>query len=581
LIFESHKILKNENIPHKISDFFINEADRLKLQKEIFRFSKWYEQIDVKEILEYEGVNLGKLYYMELFIFLIPFLKFFYELKKISTQYNDSKFYASGMIYEILSKFNINLTLFQTKTKNSQFLDDSINIQTNFFKINIRKNSFRKLKNFSEIFLSTFTLINKKLQMNSPFLVEFNTILYENLFLEIHRNNLDFAYFGIRRPSIWNSKSYSIIKQSRCYVATESGILISELKKTIETQTEEIKSKWKQLFQNDNFFNLFFTYEQITFWPSLKPFFMKLYNSRLDDSIKIINITKKYLKTFKPSHILVLSESGTTEQIIISLAKNFKIPVILIQHGMGGSDSKESDVIHGFTGSMLIQSDKFFVWGEHTKQYALNFGIPSEKIFVMGSCAHDNLFNNSFNTMNHDYILFFPESPSNNHINDYTIKVNEEYEDILKTVCTIATKLNKKLIIKLHPYIKELNETKIAKSISPNIEVIKKGDASSLIKSCSLLITSGLTSAMIDAAYLKKPIIRIKSREWWGEIDTLRPDSAITIKIDNLENIINQLFSDPTFYQTKIQIGIDFVNACISNQGTASKKVSQFLKKII
>ena len=574
--FKSHQFLNHEKIPHDISDTFLDDNERTKLQSAIFKFSKWYEHTDIKNILEYDGVNIGKLYYIELSIFLIPFLKKFFELQNFLLKNND-KIYASGLIYEILSKSNIDVSIFQTKSTNSEFLYDSITLQNNFMKIKLPKKFFSNIKFFSEIFLNIFSSINKKPKPNSIFLVEFNTILYENVLLEIHKNNLNSVYFGTRRPSIWNTKSYSIINESRCHVANNRFIFNLKLERSIKLHADRIKSKWKYLFENDDFFNSFFCYDKKTFWTVLKPFFIQLYESRLQDSIKTIHFAKEYLIKTNASNVLVFSESGTSEQIIISLAKNLGIPVILIQHGLVSFDSKESDILNAFTGSMPISSDKFFVWGEAMKQYALNFGIPNEKIFVSGSCAHDNLFNNYHNSDDQDYILFSPESPSNNHINDYTVSVNEEYEKILKAVCTIASKLNKKLIIKLHPYINELNETKISKSIDPDIKIIKKGDMFSLVKSCSLFITSGITSAMIDAAYLKKPIIRIQTREWWGQSDTLRTDSAITTHINNLENIVNQIFSDPKYHQNAIQNGVNFVDDCISHPGLASKNISQFL----
>ena len=574
--FKSHEFLKNKNIKHDISDIFLDYDERKKLQDAIFKFSKWYDISELKKFVEYDKVNLGKLYYIELYVFLIPFLKIFFEIKHILSQFN-SQIFATSFLYDILLTFNHKISLFPTKSSKSEFLYDSINIQTNFLKIKLPKSFLAKSKKISEIFLTKFSGLRKTSESNPILLTEFNTILYKNLFLEIGKNQTSSVYFGIRRPAIWNKKSYNIIKKSGCHIATESDVFTTNIEKSIQNDILKMKSKWKLLFESDTLFNSFFSYDGKSFWPALKPYFIKLYESRLEDSIKTINFANEYLKKTHSSCVLVLSESGTSEQILISLAKNHEIPIILIQHGLGAFDSEESDLINSFTGSMPIQSDKFFVWGEAMKRYALNFGIPNEKIFLVGSSAHDNLFDNSLNSINQDYILFSPESPSNNHINDYTVNVNKEYENILKTVCTVVSKLNKKLIIKLHPYINELNETKIAKSVNPEIQVIKKGDMSSLVHSCSLLITSGITSAMIDAAHLKKPIIRIKTREWWGEIDSLRTDSSIPLSIDELENTIKQLFSDSDFYQQIIQNGQNFVNDCISSPGTSSKKISDLL----
>ena len=137
---------------------------------------------------------------------------------------------------------------------------------------------------------------------------------------------------------------------------------------------------------------------------------------------------------------------------------------------------------------------------------------------------------------------------------------------------------NKKLIIKIKPHILERNTTKIAKEIDPSIKVMKSGDMTELVKHCSIFITFGITSAMLDAASFQKPVIRIKMREWWDSPDTLRPNSAISIPLNDFENTVKKLFSDNDYFSKSVENGNKFLADCLTNSGAVSDKIGSFLK---
>src|SRR6266571_727432 len=79
----SHKILSANGIMHEISDSYLNESDLKIIQNDSFTFSKWFEGSDVQEFVEYDGINMGQLFYDEFHYMLVPFLKIFVELTKI------------------------------------------------------------------------------------------------------------------------------------------------------------------------------------------------------------------------------------------------------------------------------------------------------------------------------------------------------------------------------------------------------------------------------------------------------------------------------------------------------------------
>ena len=574
--YQTHKKLEKLSIPHLISDTFLDSKEKEKIQNNSYIYSKWFDEVKIKEHIEYNGVNLGSLSYIEFFIFLIPFLKKFVEVKNIVTLNPNSTFLASGMLLNILKFFSDNFQLINS-FESENFAYDKINFETNFLKIKLSRNTFLKIKNISEKIISIFLLNNLKSNKNSIFLVEFNTILYEKLLFEIFKQDLNPIYLGNRRPAIWNLTSYSVIKNSHTQIASFFNIS-SNTKKIIDLELQGIQKKWDMLLSNDDLWNNFFTYDGISFWNLLKPSFIKLHYSRNQEYIKIIELSKIYFEKFQPKFVLILSESGTTEQIMISLAKKFQIPIILLQHGVAAFDSKHSDIINEFTGSMPIKSNKFFVWGNAMKKYCIQFGIPENKIEVLGSIAHENLFQTSLVQNSSDYILLNPEYPGQTNVKDYDVNVNQEYEDALRNVCKITKKLNKKLIIKIKPHIPERDATKIAHEVDPSIKILKTGNMAELIKHCSIFVTFGITSAMLDAAYFQKPVIRIRMREWWDSPDTLRPQSAISIYLNEFEDTVKKLFYNNQYFNESINNGKKFLDDCLSNNDSVHK-LGTFLTK--
>src|SRR5256885_2300311 len=69
----SHKILSANGIMHEISDSYLNESDLKMIQNDSFTFSKWFEGSDMQEFVEYDGINVGQLFYDEFHYMLVPF----------------------------------------------------------------------------------------------------------------------------------------------------------------------------------------------------------------------------------------------------------------------------------------------------------------------------------------------------------------------------------------------------------------------------------------------------------------------------------------------------------------------------
>lgn len=582
--YESHKQLLQNKISHEISDNYLSEDDFKKIFKQSFDFSRWYEESIPSNFLEYENINLGKLFYIEFHHFLIPFLKKFLELIQISKKHDKATFFASNLLHDICKSINSSITPFGIKQKISkEFLYDSIKYQiTDSFSINISRKSYLKLKKISEGIIHSFLQDNKNKNLQkSVLLIEFDPIRYAKLLESSTNFPINMILFNRRRPVIWNKKSYTIIKNSNCLVVTSQDLINNQVKNNVKKTKNMIEQKFNQLLNNEKFFNTFFTLDNFSFWKLIKPFFTELCKKRIEEAIQEIEITKELFHKTKISSVVIWSESGFNEQIVIKIAKKNNTKVILLQHGFYW-ETKANYESNKFEGCFPIDSDKLIVWGKSTKQYVTNVGF-SDKIKVLGSAIYDSIFDRKMKNLNQkqDTILLATSSPVKNEVFDLTVKTMQNYEYAIEKVCKTISKLDKKLVIKLHPFQEELDISHIVKSIDSKIIVIKNGDITPLIESCEIFLTIDFSTTMLEAQILNKPVISIFVKDrLTEEMPTIfNSDSCVITTIDDFEKSISKVLSDNDFKKQIIINGKKFVDNYLSNQGSAVQEILNFLQK--
>ena len=580
--YDSHKILSDNGIKHQISDDFLSIADLWYIWRKSFSLSQWYESSEIPETLEYKGINTGKLFYIEFHYHLLQFLKRFVELIFLCEKFHSSRILAPSTFSEILNLLNHNVEYIKVEQKPESFLYDSVKFHiTNSLSIKIPKKSYLKLKNISEQALLKIlgNNINRKNQKKHTLLIEFDPIKYKKLFQLSAKQNVQLILFNRRRPYVWNKESYSIIKNSNCLIANYLNVKNKKMEKSVELGKEQLKNKLDSLFKHDETFNTFFSIRKHSFWKAIKPDFVKLCKKRVLEAVQEIEMSDEVIKNSGASSIIVLSENGFNEQIILQLAKKHNIDVLLLQHGMylETLELKESNIFLG--GDFPILSSKFLTWGTHTKNYAKKCGF-SKKTHVIGSPAHDTLFKNNSDSslVNDGFILLATSSPQQNQIFDLTINNLEIYEKTIKDVCKIAAKLKKRLIIKLHPFQEEQNIKKMVAGLGEQITLTNRGNIEDLIKSCDIFLVNDFSTTMLDAMIIGKPVIAIqtKNRHMKEKPKIFTTGCCVECNINTLEKEIKEIL-DTNKRERMIENGNEYVKKFVSNQGNSSEKLLELL----
>ena len=149
--YESHKTLLKKKIVHEISDSYVNENDLMTIQKNSYSLVKWYKDPLIANLIEYHGVNLGRLFYLEFHYILVPFLKKFIEITKIIKKYPTKTFVCSSKLYDIAKTITSSAVRIQNeKITSNKFLYDSIKIHIKighrFFSLHIPRSYYLKMK---------------------------------------------------------------------------------------------------------------------------------------------------------------------------------------------------------------------------------------------------------------------------------------------------------------------------------------------------------------------------------------------------------------------------------------------------
>ena len=530
---------------------------------------------------------MGKLFYIDFYLILLPIMKKFFEIIQIVKKHPNAKFSASSAHYDMIKQFSQSVTSLGGKKTSTKFYLDMVSnrfeVGGKNFTVKLSKKHYNSLKKLSE------KLVIKKIQKtnlskNTILFTEFDPLRYNAIFSPELHNISNILLYNRRRPAVWNLRSLSVLKKSGCGVILENHLMDRSLSDSIKRNGELSENFIQSVLDHEVFLKSFFSINKISFWSSIRSSFIQLCKSRFKNALTEIMLAKKLFEKFTPSAVIVLSEMGFQEQILIQVAKKFQTSVILLQHGIN-FDDKAAFEANQFLGVIPNQSDKIAVWGQVDKKYLEECKIPLKKIQVIGNPYFDKLFEESNQTLaeNNGFILLAAQSPNvGSFVIDTQTNTMEKYLKAIRTICETVLKTDKELIIKLHPDPSELDLTSFVKKIDPKIRVIKTGDISDLIRSCDVLVTIDISTVTLEAQIFEKPVISVSVKNYKIGDDNcsfFKSKSCIRTELQNFEMNFNRLLQDKEFKSETINRGKKYVNDCLSNQGSASRKLLEFSTK--
>jgi len=583
--YDSHKNLNLENIEHETSDEFITQEETNEIQNHLYTFSKWYDVKSIQKYFMIEDLNIGQLLQEQFIDYMIKFLKKFFEFKKIHEKFPNSTFISSGILYEISAIFSSNVQKIDTDEEvNYDFVHDKVRIDLNLGKnkinFSLSSSKYKKIKHFSEKF--TQSLFEPKDTPNSRnvLLVELSTEIYQNLLEESTNHNVNLIQFGIRRPAIWSMNTFKIIKNSKCGIITPDSLIDSKLKNKIQEQKNLITNQISDLYKQDEILSKYFSYEGYSFWHTIKPIIQKLFEKKVEEISRNIQTIKTLFQRIKIDTIMISSEIGITEQIVISESKKHGIKLILLQHGIY-YDTKEAVGTNLSKGLYPIKSDKFLVWGKISENNLKNIDIiEPTKLKIIGHPKYDSWKSISMGKDSSSVLLTLT-GPEHMFIQGHQISNIIKFENHVEQICRTVIAMEKKLIIKIHPSFHVFDFSEMIKKISSDIEIISTGSIMELINSSDIMIATNHTTAILESYLLQKPVICLPIIDYNLGTPTFFDFNAETnISIKKLQMTLEKLLYDKNFKNKTIQRQNEFVENYLTDRENSSKKLLEYIETI-
>jgi len=583
--YNSHKNLNLGSIEHETSDKFITQENTNEIQNHLYIFSKWYDVKSIQKYFMIGDLNIGQLLQEQFIDYMIKFLKKFFEFKKIYEKFPNSTFISSGILYEISAIFSSNVQKIDTDEEvNYDFVHDKVRIDLNLGKnkinFSLSSSKYKKIKHFSEKF--TQSLFEPKATPNSRnvLLVELSTEIYQNLLEESRNHNVNLIQFGIRRPAIWSMNTFKIIKNSKCGIITPDSLIDSKLKIKIQEQKNLITNQISDLYKQDEILSKYFSYDGYSFWHTIKPIIQKLFEKKVEEIARNIQTIKTLFQRIKIDTIMISSEIGITEQIVISESKKHGIKLILLQHGIY-YDTKEAVETNLSKGLYPIKSDKFLVWGKISENNLKNIDIiEPTKLKIIGHPKYDSWKSISMGKDSSSVLLTLT-GPEHMFIQGHQISNIIKFENHVEQICRTVIAMKKKLIIKIHPSFHVFDFSEMIKKISSDIEVISTGSIMELINSCDIMIATNYTTAILESYLLQKPVICLPIIDYNLGTPTLFDFNAETnISIEKLQMTLEKLLHDKNFKNKTIQRQNEFVENYLIDRENSSKKLLEYIETI-
>ena len=535
--FNSHKILSDRNITHKLIDNFLTDFDRKKIFDYSNKYLKKIEKFNNSD-LNFHGINFINLIDRnELLEFLMDIIPQIHVVQKILKNNNYEKIFLPLILYEIFleSKFKDKIYSFNDyNEKFTTFEKIEIPIRLGIFhsKIMINRKKYKIIKEIIEEYIGNFFgLIKIKNKCKKIILLEFDPTIYRTLLKQINESGFEPVLINFRKSSIYNFDAIKSLSKSKSTVMIPKYWLTKDELNEFKKNKIFFLNKINNIIKNKIIF-LYFKYDEINFSSFLQKKLNQLLIQRYDEYMMQILVTESIQSRNDVQSILTLNLSGENEKVFTKIVQ--KHPIILLQHAFANYTSSTSyfDVLDDFD---LIKN-KIAIWGDVVKDYLVNVKkIDKSKILVTGSPKYD-FYNSKIKTKTKKKIILVTLRPIINHMEGLRIELFDRYNETLQKIIQIS-KNNPyvEIIFKLHPQQNTSNII-IKNMIKTNkkIKFFQHESIKKLLENCDLHVNIATdnfdaSSVVVEAMLLKRPTLNIQLQNNLFEFEFIMDNAIKTI----------------------------------------------------
>ncbi len=305
-------------------------------------------------------------------------------------------------------------------------------------------------------------------------------------------------------------------------------------------------------------------------------------------TVSYIETCRNMITKTNPSLFFLSNEYSSWERNLIIAAKQEKLPVFALQHGIihpthRGYMYSSRDI--DTTGSILSPycpvPDKTAVYGEKFKNLLISGGFPPTLIEMTGQPRFDIFFSLKSFFKNKNRLRDILKLPKDKYLLIWTtethgLPLDENIKNIDAVYNAVSNLPEVELIIKLHP-----GENQVAplyRKYNSKVRIFEGGaDTPLLILASDILLTKDSTTGL-EAVLLDRPVIILNLSNKTDLVDYVREGVAVGVyKKENLRDVITSLIRDDPLISARKT----YITQYYMTDGKSSKRAAEALRSMI
>ena len=306
-------------------------------------------------------------------------------------------------------------------------------------------------------------------------------------------------------------------------------------------------------------------------WPYVRYAFNFFFSKEFLSVLIIYYETiKKIIKEENISAIVLSSAHDLYEKCALAAAKNAKIPILLIQHGLMATDKPD-----------FIGKSRYAVFSELTKKNLVRIGVAKETMVVTGPVVFDGIEKYISQSRRAGRKIVIATAPC---IEDMVLSKESYFKIVQKILADLRGIPRIEIVLKLHPRekYKAVYESLI-QSLGMKakvVQVLSREEFFQLVGECDAFINLDYSTSAIEAMILGVPTITIEVRPVSGVFHQILKKHTITRKYTNdISKLVQDVLSGKIDYSRKSAAAVRTL--CYKVDGKASERIVNALYKVI
>ncbi len=362
--------------------------------------------------------------------------------------------------------------------------------------------------------------------------------------------------------------SHCSLRKIRASDHTLYDYYLPEIIEKAKNGARERAQQWKSISSVQK--KEMFTYQSQDFYPALRSNLDFLYSREF---IMLV-LTHYYafqrvLEDENVQSIVLTSQNNLIEKCLIAASIIKKIPVVVVQHGIG----------LGFLPTLDTPPNVYFVvFGQKYKKELVNHGLSKNNIYVAGSTIFDGIEKFISSRKKRGKAILLATSPL---VEDRFLEKAAYFLRLRKIILDLR-KLNPSLTLKLHPrekyskeYIKIVQNSSLPWKIASAID---REEHYRLIEEADLVITFGSTVAL-EAMIIGRPTLTIDLFDGKNPLNDVIRSSEATVVVHYAQDVGDAaaplLIAGPASAEASRETRKLVQELCHKTDGKASERVVQ------